>query len=526
MAASVEGADVTEPGNAAPAKARARSAALVSVGILASRLVGLVRQRAIGHYLGTGDTADALAAAFRVGNVIQNLLGEGTLSATIVPIYAKARQGSAELAARFARTALGWLIVGVSVLAALGVLFAPTLSALLAPGFEGDKRALMAMLVRVLFPMTGLLVISAWALGVLSAHRRFLLPYAAPTLWSIAQIAAIAVAAQLLGLRDAGLAHAIAWGALGGALLQLVVMLPAVRSLLGSLRPSFDRGVPGVRDAAARFPGALLGRGVIQLSGLIDTYLVSFLGSGAVACFGFAQTAYLLPMALLGTGEAAAALPDLAERDMEAPETKRSMTKSLGASLTRVFALAFAASAFFAVMGREVVTLLFRGGLFDQSSTNDVAAILLVYAIGLPANAASRIYSTACFALGDTKRPARFAAIRVVVSTALSLIAMRYLGVPGVVLGAVIAGWVELALLANQVKRCLGGTGLSEVPFGKIALMALAPGIVGFAASFGLRQLSLNAFLSAAVVLSLATFAFLAAATMTRVINLRRLLRR
>ncbi len=523
MAAVDERMQVAEP---RPVPGRARSAALISIGILASRLVGLVRQRAIGHYLGTGDTADALAAAFRVGNVIQNLLGEGTLSATIVPIYAKARQGSAEVAGRFARTALGWLIAGVTVLVALGVLFAPTLAALLAPGFEGDKRALMATLVRVLFPMTGLLVISAWALGVLSAHRRFLLPYAAPTLWSIAQIAAIVIAANLLGWRDAGLAYAVAWGALAGAALQLLVMLPTTQSLLGSLVPSFDRGVPGVREAAARFPGALLGRGVIQLSGLIDTYLVSFLGSGAVACFGFAQTAYLLPMALLGTGEAAAALPDLAERDLDAPETKRSMTKSLGASLTRVFALAVGASAFFAVMGHEVVTLLFRGGLFDQSSTDEVAAILTVYAIGLPANAASRIFSTACFALGDTKRPARFAAVRVVVSTALSLVAMQRFGVPGVVLGAVLAGWVEFALLANQVRNTLGGTGLAEVPFGKVALLGIAPAAVGFGVSRGLGALLLNPFLAAAIVLTLAGLAFLAAAALTRVINLQRLLRR
>ena len=509
-----------------PGARPARNAALVSVGILASRLVGLVRQRAIGHYLGTTDTADALAAAFRVGNVIQNLLGEGTLSATIVPIYAKTRRDSPALAARFVRAALGWLLVAVLTLATLGVIFAPTLAALLAPGFEGEKRALMASLVRILFPMTGILVISAWALGVLSAHRRFLLPYAAPVLWSIAQIVAIVIAARAIGLRDAALATAVAWGAVAGAGLQLAVMLPAARKLLGSIRPTLEADVPGVRDAATRFPGALLGRGVIQLSGLVDTYLVSFLGSGAVASFGFAQTAYLLPMALLGTGEAAAALPDLAERDLDAPETKLAMQKSLGASLTRVFALAVGASAFFAAMGSEVITLLFRGGLFDQSSTREVAAILFVYAFGLPANAASRIFATTCFALGDTKRPARFAAIRVAVSTAISLIAMQRFGVAGVVLGAVTAGWLELALLANRVREVLGGTGLAEVPFAKITLLGVATAVTGF----GLRQLfaplALNPFLVSSIVLALAGFVFLATATLTRVLNLRALLRR
>src|SRR5262249_374024 len=155
--------------------------------------------------------------------------------------------------------------------------------------------------VRVLFPMTGMLVLSAWALGVLNAHRRFFLSYAAPVLWSLAQIAGMVAFGEGVGLRGEALAMALAFCALAGAALQLLVLLASGRARLGGLRPRIDRADPNLREAARRLPGVLLGRGVIQLSGVIDAALVSFLGAGARAVFGYAQLIYLLPMSVLGT---------------------------------------------------------------------------------------------------------------------------------------------------------------------------------------------------------------------------------
>src|SRR5690606_31893383 len=135
--------------------------------------------------------------------------------------------------------------------------------------------------------------------------RRFFLPYAAPVVWSLSQIGALLFATTVLGeTRGAPLARAAAIGALIGAGLQIAVLLPAVRSALGSLKPTLDARAEGVAEAARRMPSALLGRGGIQLSGLVDTMLVSFLGTGANATFAYAQAIYLLPMSLLGTGEA------------------------------------------------------------------------------------------------------------------------------------------------------------------------------------------------------------------------------
>lgn len=506
----------------------ARGGLLVSAGILASRLVGLVRQRVVAHYLGTGDAADALAAAFRVGNITQNLLGEGALSASFIPVYARLREGEGQgRATAFARATLGALAPLALAVSALGVLAAPTLAALVGSGFTGDKLRLTAGLIRVLFPMTGVLVIGAWALGVLNTHRRFFLPYAAPVVWSLAQVAAVVIAAAREGASPSGLAAAVGWGALGGAILQVAVMLGPVRGLLGAVSPRLDLADAGLREAAAKLPASLVGRGVMQLSALVDTALVGSLGAGAVAAVTYAQTLYLLPMALLGTGEAAAALPELAKGGAALDDGRRAEIRgSLRAQLGRVVPLAAGAATALAATGGEITTVLLRGGRFGQSSTDEVARVLLAYALALPANASSRVMSTACYALGDTAGPARFATVRVAVSTAASLALLRPLGAPGVVLGSVVGAWVELALLVRAVRGKVGGAGGAGLPLGPLAAAcAVSASLAAIARYFTVRW-AVNLHLGAVAVLAFAGLGFAAGCELLGVVRLRTLLRR
>jgi putative peptidoglycan lipid II flippase len=521
---------VTAAGTDPPRATAGRSAALVTAGILLSRVFGLLRQRVTAHYLGTSVTADVVSAAFRVGNITQNLLGEGTLSASFIPVYARLRaEGRYADARRFAGAALGLLAVVVLVASLLGVVAAPLLTDLVAAGFVGDKRDETIAIVRIAFPMTGLLVMGAWALGILNAHRQFFLPYAAPVVWNIAQIAALFAAGTYLSWTDTLLARALAWGAFAGAALQLVVLLPAARRHLGgALAPSLSFRAPGVAEAAARLPGALLGRGVIQLSGLIDTLLVSFLGTGANATFAYAQTLYLLPMSLLGTGEAAVALPALSEDTAEAEEDKRRalMRDRLGQALGRVATVALPAAIALGFFGGELTRLVLQTGRFDAESVALVAPVLAAYAVALLANAAGRVLSTTCFALGDTRRPARYAAVRVAISTAVSLALMGPFGVVGVVAGAVVAAWVELALLARLVHRSLGGLGLEHVPFARVALAAAACGGAGAAVRFALPEMWRAHPGGALAVLGAFGLAFTVALPALGLLDLRRLLRR
>src|SRR5262245_50858907 len=182
---------------AAPGHARTprttRSAFFVAVGILCSRLAGLVRLRVFAHYFGLeSDAADAFNAAFRIPNFLQNLFGEGALSASFIPVYAALiARGKQREADRVAGAVAALLALAVSLLVLAGVLATPALIAAIAPGFTGEKRDLTIQLVRILFPGAGLLVLSAWCLGVLNRHHRFLLSYTAPVMWNAAMIATL-----------------------------------------------------------------------------------------------------------------------------------------------------------------------------------------------------------------------------------------------------------------------------------------------------------------------------------------------
>lgn len=531
LGAAVEPPDpaAAAPGAPKGTSGTGRSAAVVTAGILLSRLAGLVRQRVTAHYFGTSALADAITAAFRVGNITQNLLGEGTLSASFIPVYARLRAaGKDKDAARFARSALGLLGAVALAASALGVLLAPWLTLVVAAGFDPSRIAVTVKMVRIVFPMTALLAIAAWALGVLNAHRRFFLPYAAPVLWSLAQIAGLVVMGGVFHVDGEDLAIALAVSALAGAVLQTAVLLPAARRLLGGLRPAFDTRDPAIREAAAKLPSAIAGRGVLQLSSLIDMLLVSFLGAGANAAFGYAQTIFLLPMSLLGTGEAAAALPEMASETAEEDRDKRDakVRARVGSSLARVVTLAMPSAAAFALLGKPIITVLLRGGSFDQRSTDRVAELLFCYAFALVSNAVGRVLSTTSFALGDTRSPARFATIRVVVSTLLSLVLMQRLDALGVVLGGVLASWVEMTLLARLIRGKLGGLDAHRVPWAKVTALSAMAALPAFLTQRLAGEAFASSLLGSAVVLAIFCAVFAIAAPALGLFDVRSLLRR
>ena len=255
---------------------------MVAAGILLSRIVGLIRNRVFAHYFGTSDAADAFNAAFRIPNFLQNLFGEGVLSASFIPVYAGLRaRGKEEEARRVAGAVAALLGLATALLVLVGVLLTPWLIAIIAPGFEGEKRAVTIRLVRILFPGAGLLVLSAWCLGVLNSHQRFFLSYAAPVFWNLAIIASLVAFGR--GREQYHLAAIAAWGSVIGSLLQLGVQLPTVGRLLGGIRPRLARGSAPVREVLHNFGPVFVGRGVVQIRAYVDTVLASLLPTGDVA---------------------------------------------------------------------------------------------------------------------------------------------------------------------------------------------------------------------------------------------------
>jgi putative peptidoglycan lipid II flippase len=447
---------------------------MVAAGILLSRLVGLVRNRVFAHYFGTSDAADAFNAAFRIPNFLQNLFGEGVLSASFIPVYAGLRaRGDDREAERVAAAVAALLGLVTAALVLLGVLLTPWLIAVIAPGFEGAKRDATIRLVRILFPGAGLLVLSAWCLGVLNSHRRFFLSYAAPVLWNVAIIASLLAFGR--GRAPYPLAEIAAWGSVLGSLLQLGVQLPAVTRLLDGLRPRLARGSAPVAVVLRNFGPVFVGRGVVQISAYVDTVLASLLPTGAVAGLSYAQVIYTLPVSLFGMSVSAAELPAMASAVASATgsESDRAaqLRARLGAGLRQIAFLVVPSAVAFLALGDVVAGALYQSGAFTREMTVYVWGILAGSAVGLLASTMGRLYSSAFYAMHDTRTPLRFAILRVVLTIGLGyLFALplpRALGIgarwgaAGLTASAGIAGWIEFLLLRRALNRRIGVTGLA-----------------------------------------------------------------
>jgi putative peptidoglycan lipid II flippase len=439
-----------------------RHAALVASGILLSRLIGLVRTRILAHYFGLrSDAADAFYAAFRIPNLLQNLFGEGVLSASFIPVYARLlAEDNEEEAGRVAGAVATILALTTSLLVLAGVLATPLLIGLIAPGFAGAKRELTIRIVRILFPGAGLLVLSAWCLGILNSHRRFFLSYAAPVMWNAAMIAAL-VGFGRWNTQDR-LAVLLAWASVAGSALQLGVQLPIVVRLVGRLRPSLDEQIPGVRTVLQNFGPVFVGRGVVQISAYIDTLLASLLPTGAVTGLNNAQLLYTLPVSLFGMSVSAAELPAMSSALGAEADVAVYLRGRLAAAARRIAFFVIPSVVGFVALGDTIAAALLQTGRFTQADAVYVWAILAAFGPGLLASTLGRLYSSTFYALRDTRTPLRFAVVHVAISTTLGYLWAIPLGwgVPGLAGAAAAGGWVEFVLLRRTLRARIGPAGI------------------------------------------------------------------
>ncbi|MDQ2921562.1 MAG: murein biosynthesis integral membrane protein MurJ, partial [Acidobacteriota bacterium] len=249
---------------------------MVGAGILISRIVGLIRQRVFAYYFGTSAAGDAFSAAFRIPNFLQNVFGEGALSASFIPVYAKLLAQDDDKEARHVASAVfGLLALVTSLIVLIGVLATPHFVTIIAAGFQDERRELTIKLVRIFFPGAGLLVLSAWCLGVLNSHHRFFISYTAPVAWNLAIIAALILFGRRVDLFP--LAEYTAWGSVVGSALQFGVQLPTVLRLVKRFRPVIDITNTHVRTVIHSFFPVFMSRGVVQISAFVDAALASFL---------------------------------------------------------------------------------------------------------------------------------------------------------------------------------------------------------------------------------------------------------
>ncbi len=487
---------MSAPASRKAVQSSARGSALVAAGIFLSRLLGLLRQSLIAKYLGVGLVSDAFNGAFRITNFLQNLFGEGALSASFIPVYANAlSRGDDAAADRIAGAVAAILALVTSVIVVLGIIAAPFVVKLVAYGFTGDKLALATTLTRILFPGAGIFVMSAWCLGILNSHRKFFLSYAAPVFWNVAMIAALVVYGPRFAHAgqpgEVALAVRLGWASVIGAALQMGVQLPSVWRLVQHPRFVIDFVYEPVREVVRTFLPAFVSRGVVQLSAFVDVNLASKIAAeGVYTLLQNAQTIYVLPISLFGMSVSAAELPEMSRDSGTDAAAFERLRARLNSALPRVAFFVVPSAVGFLVLGEAIAGVLLQHGKFSPTNSMQTWAILAGSAVGLVASALGRLYSSTFYALRDTRTPLWYAIARVVLTGVLGYLFAfplpRLLGLPawtgaaGLTVSAGIAGWVEFLLLRRAITTRIGVTAIPRSVLVRLWGAGLAAGAAGW----------------------------------------------
>ncbi len=415
----------------------------VAAGIMLSRVFGLVRERFLTHFLGSGLEADALRAAIKIPNLLQNLLGEMAFSGAFIPVYSALDQHGYKGDARrlsiiVFRLMLSFSLFGVSV----GMLLAPQLVDLISPGFKGAQRDLTIHLVRVLFPGSGFLVLSAWCLAILNSHRQYFLSYAAPVAWNLTIIGSLLAAEFYIHHENLNeLASIVAFGFSLGGIAQLVIQIPHTLKAMGVAKKfnkeNIEKALAQVKEG---FFNTLVARGAVQIGGFVDLAFASMFPAGAVTCLSLAQTVALLPLSVFGSSFA---VPQLTEFSRSKAKASDSMSPAMARNIYRVFFLSTPTCIGYIFFGEDLMRILFQGGRFSAEDTRAAWIVLSLISIGLLASLVGKVLVSALLALGDTLAARNIAVIKVSLSAILSLVFLYHPPYP--IAGSAAVGYVALA---------------------------------------------------------------------------------
>jgi len=459
----------------------ARSTGLLAMATGLSRVLGFVRDILIARLFGTTAPAQAFVVAFRLPNLLRDLVAEGAVTSAFVPVLSwyKAK-GKMEEFWHLSQALLSQLIVLLCALGLIGVVAAPFIVRLIAPGFAADpeKLALTVLLTRLLFPFITLVGLWAYFMGLLNTLGHFTLPGLGPAILNLAMI----VACIWFVPRVHPGVVALAVGVIIGGVIQLIIQVPV------ALRYGFRWGWrwthPGSDEILRLLGPRMLGSAVYQANVLIDTMLASLsavVGEGAVVAVYFANRLVQLPLALFGTASAQASLPALAEQaahhDMEG-------FRSTLLSVVRMVGFVILPSAIgLMVLAFPIVGGLFERGAFDHRSTVMTSQAVIFYSLGLLAYAVSKVMTGAFYALRDTWTSVRLAMEAVAVSVLLSLALMWPLKISGLALAAAIANSLNAYRLTRRMERRLGAP-LLRPASGPLARMLLASLVMGLGCWF------------------------------------------
>ncbi len=457
-------------------KSLAKSAGVIGLGISASRILGFIRDIVIAAIFGTSMPFQAFVVAFRIPNMLRDLVGEGAANAAFVPVlteYSTSR--SREEFWQLARILLNTMIVVLAVVTFAGVIFTPAIVAIMAPGFVKNPAQfkLTVELTRTMFPYIFLVGLTAYTTGVLNSLKLFGASSFSQPLWNLVFILAAVFLCPIMKVPVMGLVI----GVLVGGLLQLLVQVPSLMKR-GLGLPRFDRFKhPASSEIGKLLLPRAIGSSIYQLNVFVDTMLASLssiVGEGAVAAIYYSNRLWMLPLAIFSTAVSQAMLPTLSEH--AAKKNIEKFKETLSFSLRSVFFITIPAAVGLIVLSEPIVRALFERGSFDSYSTRITSSALLYFSIGLCTYAGVKILVSAFYALKDTVTPVKNAFMAFLLNAVLNVILMFPMKVGGLALATSLASVFNFFSLYFLLRKKIG-------PFGGYSIFVsfirtMVPGLI------------------------------------------------
>ena len=424
----------------------ARSAGIVSIAVMFSRVLGLVREMVFAQFFGAGFLNDAFQLAFRIPNVLRDLFAEGALSAAFVKVFTDYQINKSEKEAwRLASLILNALAVILSIITILGVVFSRQFVDLIADGFSPQKAALATTLTQIMFPFILLVALAAVAMGVLNTKGIFGIPASASTVFNIVSIVfGLAFAYWLSGggwvrsfdkntVPDSAAQWAIigmSIGTLIGGAAQFLMQVPSLTKIGFRFIPELSFSDPGVKRVMALMGPAIIGTSAVQVNVLVNTFFVSGI-EGGISWLGYAFRLMQFPIGLFGVAVGTASVPVLSR--MASEGKTQEFRNTLSSSINLVFLMTLPSACGLVILGEPIIRLLYsHGGAFRDSDVPMTAWALSGYAIGLTGYAAIKVLSPAFYALNDAKTPMVIAVVSIIVNVVASYFLMNLLSGVGI----------------------------------------------------------------------------------------------
>jgi len=433
-----------------------------------SRLLGLGREVAISSHFGTSGELDAYLAAFRIPDILFQLMAGGAVASAFIPTFASLLAEEDETAAwRLAANVMNVLLLGLGVASLVCALLAPSLvQHVVAPGFDTERQALTADLMRIMLLAPPVFAVSSVFMGILNSCQRFLAPALAPSFYNLSIILGAVVLAPRLG------AYGLALGVAAGAALHYLVQVPQVLRRSPPMEIVFDLRSAHLRHVVQLMLPRTAGLAAVQINFLVNTILASKLPPGSLATLNFAWMLMLLPQGIFAQGIATAVFPTFST--LVAQQQLEEMQRLLLKALRAIAYLTIPATVGLMVLREPIVSLVFQRRAFDEKSVAAVAQVLPFYSIALCAHSLIEIITRSYYALHDTKTPVVIGVLAMALNVLLSLILMRPLRQAGLALANSIATWLELVVMWLILRDRLGQLPIQQLaqPLVKIGIAA------------------------------------------------------